>query len=154
MKLYATHGEYRIFLDSSAASGNTFYCRMGAFFASRTVAKELAEPLFDSPDSHWLIACDAAGDICAFGCVDAAKLASKGEVTLTYGYVRPEFRRQGLHHALFTARLRLAGELGAKVVRGVANGNSRQTFIEYGFERVRDNGQYTYFRKELVHESV
>ena len=39
MKLYATHGDYRIYLDSSAVSGNTFYCRMGAYFASREVAK-------------------------------------------------------------------------------------------------------------------
>ncbi len=154
MKLYATHGDYRIFLDSSAVSGNTFYCRMGRYFASREVAKELAEPLFDSPDAHWLIACAAAGDICAFACLDASKLASKGEVVMTYAYVFPEQRRQGLHHALFTARLQLAGELGAKVVKGVANGNSRRTFLEYGFEKVRDNGQYTYFRKELAHESL
>lgn len=150
MQLYATHSDYRIFLDSSAKSGNTFYCRMGRYFASRQIARELAEPLFDEPDYHWLLACDADGEVCAFACLDAGQLAKRYEVVLTYGYVFEAHRRQGLHHALFVARLRLAGELGATVVRGVANGNSRNTFIEFGFERVRDNGQYTYFRKEAT----
>lgn len=158
MKLYATHttahGDYRIFLDSSAESGNTFYCRMGRCFADRRIAKELAEPLYDEPGYHWLLACDAAGDICAFACLDATALEKRGEVTLTYGYVFEAHRERGLHHALFEARLRLAGELGAKVVRGVANGASRSTFLAYGFEKVRDNGQYTYFRKQLNPEGV
>lgn len=155
MQLYAAHGDYRVFLDSSERSGNTFYCRMGCYFASRQIARELAEPLYDEPGYHWLLACDAAGEVCAFACLDASQLAKRGEVVMTYGYVFEAHRRQGLHHALFVARLQLAGELGAAVVRGVANGNSRSTFIEFGFERVRDNGQYTYFRKELRHgESV
>lgn len=152
MTLYATHGDYRIFLDGSVQSGNTFYCRMGRYFASRQIAKELAEPLYDEPGYRWLLACDAAGDICAFACLDASQLEKRGEAVLTYGYVFPDHRERGLHHALFAARLRLAGELGASVVRGVANGNSRKTFTEYGFEKVRDNGQYTYFRKELKKE--
>lgn len=154
MKLYATHGEYRVYLDSSTESGNTFYCRMGRFFADREVAKELAEPLYDSATSLWLMACDAAGDICAFGCLDTRDMARKGEALVTYGWVAPDHRGAGLHTALFEARLRLAGELGAITVFGVANGRSHKTFERHGFHVVRVNGQYTYFRKELNHESL
>ncbi len=152
MKLFATHETYRIYLDSSAASGNTFYCRMGRFFADREIARELAEPLYDSPTSHWLIACDAAGAICAFGCLDGERLARKGEAVMTYGYVLAAYRAQGLHTAIFEARLRLAGELGARTVFGVANGRSNATFAKHGFQVVRVNGQYTYYRKELSNE--
>ena len=154
MKLYATHDAYRIYLDSSAASGNRFYCRMGCFFADREIARELAEPLYDSPTSHWLIACDAAGEICAFGCLDGERMEKKSEAVMTYGYVLPAHRQQGLHTALFVARLRLAGELGARTVFGVANGRSNATFAKHGFQVVRVNGQYTYYRKELSDELV
>ena len=121
MKLYATHGEYRVYLDSSTESGNTFYCRMGRFFADREVAKELAEPLYDSATSLWLMATDAAGNIVAFGYLDTRDMARKGEALVTYGWVAPDHRCAGLHTALFEARLRLAGELGAITVFGVAN---------------------------------
>jgi GNAT superfamily N-acetyltransferase len=154
MKLYATHGDYRIYLDSSAESGNTFYCRMGRFFADREVARELAEPLYDSATSLWLLATDAVGTICAFGCLDSRDIVKKGEALVTYGWVAPEHRNAGLHTAIFEARLRLAEELGARTVFGVANGRSHKTFERHGFAVVRVNGQYTYFRKELRRESV
>ena len=154
MRLYATHGDYRIYLDSSAESGNTFYCRMGRFFADRQIGKDLAEPLYDSPTSHWLMATDAAGNIVAFGCLDAERMEKKGEAVMAFGWVAPEHRGAGLHTAIFEARLRLAGELGARTVFGVANGRSHKTFERHGFQVVRVNGQYTYFRKELRHESV
>lgn len=154
MRLYATHGDYRIYLDSSAESGNTFYCRMGRFFADRQIAKELAEPLYDSPASLWLMATDAAGNICAFGCLDTERMEKKGEAVMTFGYVLPAHRGHGLHTALFEQRLRLAADIGARTVYGVANGRSHKTFERHGFTVVRVNGQYTYFRKELTHESV
>lgn len=154
MKLYSTHGDYRIYLDSSAESGNTFYCRMGRFFADKEIGKELAEPLYDSPTSLWLMATDAAGNICAFGCLDTERMEKKGEAVMTFGYVLAAHRNKGLHMALFEARLRLAGEIGARTVYGVANGRSKATFERHGFTVVRVNGQYTYFRKELQHESL
>lgn len=154
MRLYATHGDYKIFEDSSAESGNTFYCRMGWFFANREIARDLAEPMFDSPTARWLMATDGAGAIVAFGCLDLERMERKGEAVLTYGYVMPGHRNQGLHTALFEQRIKLAQELGARTLFGVANGRSKHTFEKHGFNVVRVNGQYTYFRKELNHESV
>jgi hypothetical protein len=56
--------------------------------------------------------------------------------------------------ARFEQRLRLAADIGARTVYGVANGRSHKTFERHGFTVVRVNGQYTYFRKELTHEPV
>lgn len=154
MKLYKTHGDYRIYLDSSTESGNTFYCRMGRYFADRSIANELTEPLYDSDTSLWLMATDAGGNIVAFGCLDTERMERKGEAVMTFGYVLPKHRNHGLHTALFEARLRLAADIGARTVYGVANGRSKSTFERHGFTVVRVNGQYTYFRKELTHEPV
>jgi GNAT superfamily N-acetyltransferase len=162
MQVYETHkaatgeaGEkiYRIYLDSSAASGDRFYCRMGRFFADRQISRELEEPMFDGPDCHWLIAFDD-DRVAAFGCLDASRLARHGEALLTYGYVLPEHRGRRLHTALFAARLRLAGELGATVVRGVANDSSRRTFAGNGFDVVRQAGRFTHFRKRLDRQEL
>lgn len=153
MKLYTTHGDYNIMLDSSSESGNAFYCRMGRFFADRQIAKDLGEPMYDSDTSYWVLVYKG-NEICGFGCLETEKLNKTGEAVITYGYVLPEHRKQGLHAALFEARLRLAAELGAQSVRGVANSSSRRLFEANGFENTRETKNYVFFSKELSRESV
>lgn len=149
MKLIAERGAYKIYRDSSTESGDAFYTRMGKQFASREVFKALEEPMFDTADHVWLLVY-AGNELAAFACIDGGQMRKKCIAVLTYAYVMPAHRQHGLHGILFELRLSLAINMGAKMIRGVANGNSNSKFISHGFRSTRQNGRFTYYEKEIL----
>ena len=146
-----THGGYDIYLDSSDASGDEFYKRMGRFFADRDIRKAMEEPLSDGAGFHWLIAYDKK-EIVGFACLNAENADAKAEAWLTYAYIFEPARKHGLHGVLFDERVKIARQMGIKTLRGVANEKSSEMFVKRGFIEQSKRGRFTYFIKELTDE--
>lgn len=140
------HDGYAIYEDDGAS--RDFYCRMGHFFASKQIVKELEGPMFDDVHHVWLFAIKD-GEIAAFGAVRFDEM-SKGIANLTVVYVLPEHRRKGLYRHLFGLREQMCVNRGAKMIRGLANPISKCVFEQSGYTAVRMAGKWTHFQKEVI----
>lgn len=136
---------YAIYEDDGAS--HDFYCRMGRFFASKQVVKELEGPMFDDVHHVWLLAIKE-GEIAAFGAVRFDEIG-KGVANLTVVYVLPEHRRKGLYRHLFSLREQMCINRGAKLIRGLANPISKTVFEQSGYAISRVAGKWTHFQKEV-----
>lgn len=143
------HEKYEIWMDSSDVSGEGFYRRMGRFFASRQIRKELEEPLSDDKNFRWLLVYKGY-EIVGFACLNLENLEKRGEGWLTFAYILEDYRHNGLHSVLFQERLNLAKNFNVKVLRGVANEKSFELFVKQGFEIQQRKGKFTYFKKDLT----
>lgn len=148
MRYVANYGQYVILADSSAETGDEFYRRMGRYFADPAIRKELGGPLSDGPDYVWLLVYHE-GQIVAFSSYrfDAAK----GVAWFNETYVFPEHRRRGLFGRLFELKYELCVEVGARVVKGLANAGSRPMFERHGWRVASVRGSWTYYDKEVEH---
>jgi MOSC domain-containing protein YiiM/GNAT superfamily N-acetyltransferase len=68
------------------------------------------------------------------------------------GSVLPECRRQGVHAALISARIRLAAELGCDVVAAWAalDGPSERNMLRSGLRRIWTRGSYRWQRRAAI----
>lgn len=132
--------------EDDGASGD-FYCRMGRFFASKQVIKELEGPMYDDIHHVWLLAIKD-GEIAGFGAVRFDGMSS-GVANLTVVYILPAHRRKGLYRHLFTLREQMCVRRGAKVIRGLANPLSKPVFEQNGYQVTRLAGKWTHFQKEV-----
>lgn len=149
MIVIAEHKHYKVYRDSSTESGAEFYARMGKWFSSREIIKEMDGPIYDDSAHVWLLAY-AGNELVGFACIDTTHLPARKTVELTYAYVFPVHRGKGLHSLLFDLRMTLAYEMGANTIKGLGNGKSNSKFLEHGFEIVRKNGRFTHFKKEIA----
>lgn len=145
MQKVSEFGEYSIFEDDGASPD--FYCRMGRFFASKQVVKELEGPMFDDPSHTWLIAM-RDDKIAGFGAVRFDEMR-RGIANLTVVYILPEHRRRGLYRHLFGLREQMCVRRGAKFIRGVANPTSKIVFEQFNYTIARVAGKWTHFQKEV-----
>lgn len=152
--LERTKEGYRIVRDSSRESGKAFYARVGHLFIDKAIRKEMDGPLNSSDDYIWLLVMDPGDNIIAFACIDTEKLTTKGEVWFDNAFVFPEYRKNGLHSKLFDIRMKIAKELGAKVIKGLARPAARIAFEARGFDVISERGQYRTYQKVIADESL
>lgn len=141
---------YTIYQDSSAQSGDAFYARMGRFFANGSIHKELGGAMTDSPDHVWLLAYEGEEDnrqIVAFsGC---RFNADRSVAWFTETWVDPAHRNNGLFEQMFTLKFRLCVEIGARVVKGLANPASAAMFKRHDWQPTSVRGQWTHYEKHV-----
>lgn len=147
MSVIENYEDYIIYRDSSAENGDEFYRRMGRFFADATIRKELGGPMTDSPDHVWLVVLYHREIVAFSGCRFSA---DRSTAWFTETYVLPEHRRRGLFGRLFELKYKLCAEAGARVVKGLANANSRPMFERHGWRVASVRGSWTYYDKEVA----
>lgn len=140
------HGDYTIFEDDGATPD--FYCRMGRFFASRQVVKELEGPMFDDVGYVWMIAMKD-GKIAGFSSCRLDEL-NKGIAHFGVTYILLEHRRKGLYRHLFELKEQLCIRHKPKLLRGLANPLSKNVFEQNGWKVQRTAGKWTYYQKEVT----
>ena len=137
---------YTIYQDSSAESGDEFYARMGRFFANGAIHKELGGAMTDSPDHVWLLAYDRDQIVAFSGC---RFNADRSVATFTETWVAPAHRGRGLFERLFALKYDLCVEMGAQVVKGLANAASAAMFEGHGWQPTSVRGQWTHYEKRV-----
>jgi len=140
------HNGYTIFEDDGAT--HDFYCRMGRFFASKQVVKELEGRLFDDESYVWLLAMKD-GKIAGFSSCRLDEL-SKGIAHFGVTYILPEHRRKGLYRHMFELKEQLCIKHNPAFIRGIANPLSKQVFEERGWTATRVAGKWTHYQKEIA----
>lgn len=145
MKHLEKFGDYDIYQDSRVDSED-FYCRMGRFFADKDIRKALEGPLDDSDQHVWLIAM-LDGQIVAISSLQFDPAKSTGIFNETFVY--PAHREKGLFARLFDIKYQICVELGAKVVKGLANGKSSGMFELRQWDVTTRRGKWTGFQKKV-----
>jgi GNAT superfamily N-acetyltransferase len=149
MKRLDDWGEYQLFLMSSAEDGAAFWAKLGPFFASRAVERELGDGMYDSPDHQWIVA-ERSGQVAGFAGLHTAQLAKQGTVWLDWSYVLPEHRGHGMYTHLFEVRMQVAMGLAPQLIRGATAGEiSERLFGRYGFALYSQRGRWGYYEKTL-----
>ena len=137
--------DYRIYEDDGAT--HDFYCRMGRYFASKQVIKELEGPFFDDEYHIWLLA--MAGDSMAgFSSLRLDEM-SKGVANFAITYILPDHRRKGLYRHMFSIKEQMCVRHRAKLIKGLANPLSKAVFDEQCWTATRQAGKWTYYQKEI-----
>lgn len=140
------HNDYTIFEDDGAT--HDFYCRMGRFFASKQVVKELEGPMFDDEHYVWLLAMKD-GKIAGFSSCRLDEL-NKGIAHFGVTYVLPDHRRKGLYRHMFELKEQLCIKHNPAFLRGLANPLSKKVFEDRGWATTRLAGKWTYYQKEIA----
>jgi predicted GNAT family acetyltransferase len=132
--------------------GNEFFwSKMGRFFASPAVRNAVGGFMTSGPQFTWWVAFDDEGQVLGF-C--AAKREKKTQIYLTYAYVLPEYRGQGVYTALFLARLQdVLLEGNVTRMYAVCNLASEGIFLNYDFAPCGTRGSYTIVER-LIGESA
>jgi len=125
-----------------------FYCLMGRFFGSRSIAKALGMPIYDDEHRTWFLVLDAEHHPVA--CASLERKPGSTVAALKSAWVEPACRGQGLYDWLFTTRLHLAAHLNVKKITSTTTACSRHTHERYGFRAVGQRGKYSIYWKELV----
>lgn len=140
------HNGYTVYEDDGAT--HDFYCRMGRFFASKQVVKELEGPMYDDEHYVWLLAMQddriVGFSSCRFDEMD------KGIAHFGVTYILLEHRRKGLYRHLFRLKEALCFRHKPKFIRGIANPVSKVVFDERGWTATRQAGKWTYYQKEIL----
>lgn len=107
-----------------------FYTRMGPFFGSRAVAKEIGIHVYDDADKRWFMAFDAG----------VIGFASVRNGLVSDCYVLPEKRNQGVFKCILSSLMILApGALRANCTNA-----SKKAFANAGFAEVRRTKNFTW----------
>jgi GNAT superfamily N-acetyltransferase len=129
-----------------AGGTREFYCRMGQFFASRQVIKELEGPMYDDKSYVWFIATQGS-EIVAFSSVRFEE--DKNIASFGITYVMPAHRRKGLYAHLFALKLAACQDREVREVRGLANPASCAVFERNGFTLARTAGKWSHYSLAL-----
>lgn len=124
-----------------------FYCLMGRFFGSRTIAKALGMPIYDDQYRHWFLILNPEQRPVACGSLER-KLNSQ-VAALKSTWVEPDERGKGLYDWLFVTRIHLAEHYHVKKITSTTTQMSKHTHERYGFRFVGRRGKYYTYWKEL-----
>ncbi|MDR2626270.1 MAG: GNAT family N-acetyltransferase [Zoogloeaceae bacterium] len=121
-----------------------FWISMGPLFFDKNIKKQLPF-LTEDLGKNWFIAFD--GDVViGFASVDVKK---NGVAMIGSAWVSESKRKRGTYRALTDARLALASEKGAKLVRAVCTTASSSALMKRGFAEVNQRGKYHTLEKKL-----
>lgn len=127
-----------------------FWQRMGPFFASARVQRELGVRMASDDSYTWWLALSESGDVAGFA---AAQEQKNGVVILRHAWIQPEYRENGIYEALFDRRLGDLKEDGHDRFRVTTSGNALALIKRKGFEETGGRGSYTTLELDLRTEN-
>jgi predicted GNAT family acetyltransferase len=116
-----------------------FWERLGPYFASRDVERELGVSLTSNESHTWWLAFDN-GNLVGFA---AAEQLKNGTNILRHAWIEPEWRGEGVHERLVDRRLEDLTEAGETNFRVTVTDDGIERYRDRGFEEARTRGQYT-----------
>ena len=116
-----------------------FWERLGPYFASRDVERELGVSLTSDESHTWWLAFDN-GSLVGFA---AAERLKNGTNILRHAWIEPEWRGEGIHEELVDRRLEDLTEAGETDFRVTVTDDGIERYQNRGFEEARTRGQYT-----------
>ena len=117
-----------------------FWQRMGPFFASASVQRELGVRMTSDDSYTWWLALDESSGVAGFA---AAEEQKNGVVILRHAWVRREHRENGIYEDLFDRRLSDLKDAGHDRFRVTTKGNALELIKRKGFEEAGGRGSYT-----------
>jgi N-acetylglutamate synthase-like GNAT family acetyltransferase len=125
-----------------------FWQRMGPFFASAEVQRELGVRMSSDEAHTWWVAVDEDA-VAGFAAAEAQK---NGIVVLRHAWIRPEYRENGIYEQLFDRRLADLKVEGHTHFRVTTKGTALQLIKRKGFTETGGRGSYTTL--ELITEET
>jgi N-acetylglutamate synthase-like GNAT family acetyltransferase len=116
-----------------------FWQRLGPFFASMQVQRELGLPMRSGESFTWWLA-EESGTVLGF---NAAERQKNGVVLLRHAWTRPDWREEGVYTALFDRRLADLKKDGHSRFRTTTSEPALHVIEDRGFEKKRERGQYS-----------
>lgn len=116
-----------------------FWDRLGPYFASREVERELGVSMTSDESHTWWLAFDN-GNLVGFA---AAERLKNGINILRHAWVEPEWREEGVYGALVDQRLEDLTSAGETDFRVTVTDDGIERYKDRGFEKARTRGQYT-----------
>ncbi len=113
----------------------SFYPTIGPFLSRRDIVKELGGPIWDDDDKTWWVAKDDR-TVAGF----AAACPTPAGIRLLSTYVRPDYRRRGIHRSLLTAQI---AAYPGQPLRATCTEAALPLFTHHGFTVLRQRGAYT-----------
>jgi ribosomal protein S18 acetylase RimI-like enzyme len=127
-----------------------FWSKMGRFFASAKVRSDLGGYVTSDTRFTWWLAFDDANQVMGFCASRRDKTGA--QVYLTYDYVLPNLRGQGIYCALFQARLEaVLQDANIKRLFAVCGKMSLGMYEKHGFVTYGQRGGYTLVER-IVHD--
>lgn len=123
-----------------------FYPLLGPFLSRRKIVAELGFPVWDEDGKVWFVALDGY-HVAGF----AAVRFERETAVFCSDYVRPEYRRQGIHKRLIEERLKYVPDK-AKRANAVVTSTARANYERHGFTAVSTanrSSRYTKMQREL-----
>jgi GNAT superfamily N-acetyltransferase len=138
--------KYQFSVRRSADGEEAFFSKMGRFFASTAIRKEMGgSALSDLPHSLWLTLADESGRVVAFLLVEALDK----HIRIKDGYVDPDHRGQKLLAALILKAVEMADEKECDLVARVRK-SIRKYFPARQFKKVSESGNWISLEKKHV----
>lgn len=116
-----------------------FWQRLGPYFASRDVERELGVSMTSNDAHTWWVATDD-GRVVGFA---AAEKLKNGINILRHAWVEPEWRGEGIYDQLVDRRLHDLTEAGETDFRVTVSDEGVGRYEDRGFKEARTRGQYT-----------
>jgi GNAT superfamily N-acetyltransferase len=134
--------EYRFMVRRSSDGEEPFFAKMGRFFASTAIRKEMGgSPLSDLPNSHWLTF-DLDGRVVAFLLADI----TDKHMRIKDGYVEPDHRGNKLLSKLVAHAADIAKSNGYSIYARVRKSIAKH-FKPSKFKVATDSGDWVNLEK-------
>ncbi len=125
---------------------DVFWAKMGQFFASPAIRKELGLAMSDSPNHIWVVVTEGDGvssngldsPVMGFGAI----VRKKDVCQLVHAYVLPEYRRRGVYREILAHRILIATGCKVQAIRATCTEMSRHALKARGFVEVGTRGKY------------
>lgn len=121
------------------------YALLAPFAMDRAIVRELGAPVYTSPGHRWVVARGDDELLLGWAGVD---LTRDGIAVLDWSYVLPEHRQRGVFASLTRVRLDLS--MGRTTTASTAKSYLVAWYQRAGFAVTRQNGSWTYLRREPV----
>lgn len=148
-KFMTRQGDVVIFMATSKQDAPEFWPLMGPWFASREVADNIGEGLYDHDSLIWTLAM-ISEKVIGFGAIDLSHIG-KGDALLNYAFVAAHCRHSGTYRRLLEARVKLIKEdTDARRIIALCTADSAPTLAKLGFTATSKRGRYTRFVLEIA----
>lgn len=128
-----------------------FWTRMGRFFASPAIRKELGLAMSDSPTHCWTIALESESQVVMGFAAITHPSGIKKVSHLVHAYTLPAFRGRGVYSALLKERIWVARDshFDTRTLRATCTSLSRGALERAGFGQVASRGRYAVMELEV-----
>ena len=115
-----------------------FYSHMGQFFASKEIANELGNSIYNNDNYMWWVAFNELKEVIGF----CAAESNEKNIILKHAYIIPLYRGIGLYAELLNIRLEYLKKEG-KTLKITVKSTIAHKLQKQGFQKKGQRGQYT-----------